>query len=209
MQLLLPLLALLPLTSSLALPETLLPTGQTVVQDIINIHNAVLELDATVQAYNGSPFPTSLVDGTPVLLGVAKIHEVNRAGFRHALAALPFTVPDSNDVISTVTSTGTVCMSSARRSILNWQIAAVNKSIPESTRHLKEKLPAFKEGLLIPVVIASLALLLSDHDTFSAATLAKVNPGVGMAKTQEGVDGVANIHNAIQDAILYYTLNAV
>ena len=44
-------------------------------QDIINIHNAVLELDTTVQAYDGSPFPTSLVDGTPVLLGVAKIHE--------------------------------------------------------------------------------------------------------------------------------------
>jgi hypothetical protein len=119
MQLILPLLALLPLTPSLALPQAVLPTGQTVVQDIINIHNAVLELDATVQAYNGSPFPTSLVDGTPVLLGVAKIHEVNRAGFRHALAALPFTVPDSNDVISTVTNTGTVFKSSARRRIQN------------------------------------------------------------------------------------------
>ena len=70
-----PLLALLPLTSSLAVPRGLLPNGQTVVQDIINIHNAVLELDAKVQAYDGSPFPTSLVDGTPVLLGVAKIHE--------------------------------------------------------------------------------------------------------------------------------------
>ncbi|KAG9199895.1 hypothetical protein G6514_007795 [Epicoccum nigrum] len=184
------LLTLLPLASSLALPQALLPTGQTVVQDIINIHEAVLELDDTVQAYNGSPFPTSLVDGTPVLLGVAKIHEVNRAGFRHALAALPFTVSDSEDVIDTVTNT-------------------VNKSIPAATQHLKEKLPAFKEGLLIPVVIASLTLLLSDHDTFSAATLAKVNPGVGAAKIQEGVDGVANIHDAIQDAILLYTLNAV
>jgi hypothetical protein len=101
-----PLLALLPLASSLALPQALLPTGQTVVQDIINIHEAVLELDDTVQAYNGSPFPTSLVDGTPVLLGVAKIHEVNRAGFRHALAALPFTISDSEDVIDTVTNTG-------------------------------------------------------------------------------------------------------
>ncbi|OSS47312.1 hypothetical protein B5807_10004 [Epicoccum nigrum] len=100
-----PLLALLPLASSLALPQALLPTGQTVVQDIINIHEAVLELDDTVQAYNGSPFPTSLVDGTPVLLGVAKIHEVNRAGFRHALAALPFTISDSEDVIDTVTNT--------------------------------------------------------------------------------------------------------
>ncbi|KAF2621180.1 hypothetical protein BU25DRAFT_354973 [Macroventuria anomochaeta] len=184
------LFALLPLASSIAIPQSILPTGQTVKQDIINIHNAVFELDATVQAYDGSPFPTSLVDGTPVLLGVAKIHEVNRAGFRHALATLPFTVPDSNDVISTVTNT-------------------VNKSIPSTTKHLKEKLPAFKEGLLIPVVIASLVLLLSDHDTFSAATFAKVNPGVGEAKIKEGADGVANIHNVIQDAILFYTANAV
>lgn len=85
----------------------------------------------------------------------------------------------------------------------------VNISIPAATQHLKEKLPAFKEGLLIPVVIASLTLLLSDHDTFSAATLAKVNPGVGEAKIKEGADGVANIHIAIQDAILFYTANAV
>lgn len=69
------LLTLVPTALSLALPKTLLPTGQTVVQDIINIHNAVLELDATVQAYDGSPFPTSLINGTPVLLGVTKIHK--------------------------------------------------------------------------------------------------------------------------------------
>lgn len=102
-------LSLIPSALSLALPAStraILPTGQTVVQDIINIHNAVLELDATVQSYAGSAFPTSLVDGTPVLLGVAKIHEVNRAGFRHALAALPFGVEDSNNVITTVTNTG-------------------------------------------------------------------------------------------------------
>ncbi|KAF3042655.1 hypothetical protein E8E12_005359 [Didymella heteroderae] len=183
-------LALLPTALTLAVPQSVLPTGQTVKQDILNIHTAVLELDATVKVYDGSPFPTSLVDGTPVLLGVAKIHEVNRAGFRHAVAALPFSVADSNDVITTVTDT-------------------VNISIPTATGHLKEKLPAFKEGLLIPVVIASLTLLLSDHDTFSPATLAKVNPGVGEAKIKEGADGVANIHNAIQDAILLYTVNAV
>ena len=69
------LLSLLPLASAVAIPQAILPTGQTVKQDVINIHNAVLELDATVQAYDGSPFPTSLVEGTPVLLGVAKIHE--------------------------------------------------------------------------------------------------------------------------------------
>jgi hypothetical protein len=46
-------------------------------------------------------------------------------------------------------------------------------SIPTATRHLKEKIEQFKEGLLVPVVIASLTLLLSDHDTFSAAVLGK------------------------------------
>ena len=85
----------------------------------------------------------------------------------------------------------------------------VNKSIPAATQHIKEKLPQFKEGLLIPAVIASLTLLLNDHDTFSAATLAKVSPLVGVAKIKEGADGVANIHDAIQDAILFYTLNAL
>jgi hypothetical protein len=102
-----PFLALLPTAFTIAVHQPTLPTSQTVVQDIININNAVLELDATVRAYDGSPFPTSLVDGTPVLLGVTKIHEVNRAGFRHALAALPFSVAGSNDVITTVTDTGT------------------------------------------------------------------------------------------------------
>lgn len=101
-------LSTLALTS--ALPPSLrdiLPTGQTIKQDVINIHNAVLSLDATVQAYTGAPFPTSLVGGTPVLLGVAEIHEVNRAGFRHALAAVMFSVEDTKEVIDTVVSTGT------------------------------------------------------------------------------------------------------
>lgn len=76
-------------------------------QDIINIHNAVLALDATIQSFQGSPFPTSLVDGTPVLLGVAEIHTVNRAGFRHALVAAPFSVEDSVEVVDAVVDTGT------------------------------------------------------------------------------------------------------
>lgn len=200
-------LTLIPAAVSLAVPQAILPTGQTVKQDIINIHNAVLALDATIQAYNGSPFPTSLVDGTPVLLGIAKIHEVNRAGFRHALAALPFSVSDSNDVINAVTDTGK--SPHPHPTVSQRLTSAVNISIPATTAHTKEKLPEFKKGLLTPVVIASLTLLLSDHDTFSAATLSKVNPGVGEAKIKEGADGVANIHNAIQDAIVYYTLNAV
>lgn len=100
--------AILPsLAFARSLPRDILPTGQTVKQDVINIHNAVLALDNTINSYQGVPLPTSLVEGTPVLLGVAEIHRVNRAGFRHALAALPFTVEDSRDVIDAVVDTGT------------------------------------------------------------------------------------------------------
>lgn len=82
-------------------------------------------------------------------------------------------------------------------------------SIPDATKHLKEKVAAFKEGALVPVVIASLALLLYDHDTFSAATLAKISPRIAPEKTAEGADAVANIHNVIQDAIVFYIANAL
>lgn len=109
------LLLLLPhLALSTALPpRQLLPTGQTVKQDVLNIHHAVLALDATIQAFQGTPFPVSLVSGTPVLLGVADIHVVNRVGYGHALAARPFSKEDSVDVINAVVDTGpslfTIC----------------------------------------------------------------------------------------------------
>jgi hypothetical protein len=88
-------------------------------------------------------------------------------------------------------------------------LSLVNISIPSSVEDLKAKAPAFKEGSLTPTVIASLKLLLYDHDTFSAATLAKINPGIGEAKTKEGVDAVANIHNAIEDGIKFFEADLV
>jgi hypothetical protein len=102
------LLLLLPsLAYTATLPaRQLLPTGQTIKQDVLNIHNAVLGLDATVQSFTGGTLPTSLITGAPILLGVADIHVVNRAGFRHALVATPFSVGDSVDVIDAVVSTG-------------------------------------------------------------------------------------------------------
>jgi hypothetical protein len=58
-------------------------------------------------------------------------------------------------------------------------------------------------------VIASLKLLLYDHDTFSAATLAKVNMGISEAKRNEGIAAVANIHNAIEDGIQFFEADLV
>lgn len=77
----------------------------------------MLALDATVQAYQGAPFPTSLIDGTPVLLGVAEIHRVNRAGFRHALAALPFSMEETREVIEAVVDTGSFAFPSCHISL--------------------------------------------------------------------------------------------
>jgi hypothetical protein len=84
-----------------------LPTAQDVTQSVINIHNAVLELDATVQAFQGGSFETAIVEGKEVLAGVAKIHTVNREGFRRATLALPpFSVEDTIKFIDTVVATG-------------------------------------------------------------------------------------------------------
>ncbi|KAI8941490.1 hypothetical protein NX059_002707 [Plenodomus lindquistii] len=171
-------------------PRQLLPTGADVKQDVLNIHEAVLDLYPATAAFQGGPIPTTLVQGAPVLAGVAEIHKVNRAGFRHALLAKPFTVQETQDIIDTVVNT-------------------VNLSIPFASQLLIDKEPVFKESGLTPVVIASLKLLLYDHDTFSAAVLAKSNQGVGEAKIKEGEDAVANIHNAIQKAIDFYAANAL
>jgi hypothetical protein len=91
---------------TLSTPFLDLPTAQKVKQSIINIYHAVLELDATVQAFTGGSFETTLVEGKEVLAGVGKIRIVNREGFRRALVALPFDVKDTVDVIDTVVATG-------------------------------------------------------------------------------------------------------
>jgi hypothetical protein len=68
---------------------------------------------------------------------------------------------------------------------------------------LISKKPAFESSGLTPVVLASLKLLLNDHDTFSAAVTAKAykdDPEL----TSEGGAVVAKIHNAIQGGINAY-----
>jgi hypothetical protein len=74
---------------------------------------------------------------------------------------------------------------------------------------MKAKSDAFKEGGLTTVVIASLTLLLYDHDTFSLATGMKFNPGISRERFQEAIDAVINIQNVILDGILFYTASLV
>lgn len=210
-------LSLPSLTLSASLPpRQLLPTGQTIKQDVLNIHNAVLALDVTIESFFGTPLPTSLIEGTPVLLGVVEIHKVNRVGFYHALGAVPFSEEDSVDVIDAVVDTGSFLpfppashqtLSSYQQSICTWILTSVDKvniSISGSIEHLKAKAPAFKEGGLTITVIASLKLLLYDHDTFSAATSAKMNPGIDAGKASEGNEAVENIHDVIEGGIQFF-----
>ncbi|KAI4689671.1 uncharacterized protein J4E88_003026 [Alternaria novae-zelandiae] len=184
-------LLLLPAIAFCAPVAEILPTAQDVIQSVVNIHSAVLELDQKVQAFQGGSFETAFVEGKEVLAGVAKIHEVNREGFRRATLALPpFSIKDTTDLINTV-------------------VATVNTSIPNATKHLQEKEPVFKANGFSAVVIASLALLEFDHDTFSAAAAKNFNLATPKPKLDEGIAAAANIHKVIQDTIVFYTVNAV
>jgi hypothetical protein len=52
-------------------------------------------------------------------------------------------------------------------------------------------------------------LLLYDHDTFSAATLAKINAGISEEKRSEGVAAVENIHDKIEEGIRFFEADLV
>lgn len=88
-------------------------------------------------------------------------------------------------------------------------INIVNISIPTSIEHLKAKAPEFKKGGLTPTVVASLKLLLYDHDTFSAAVLAKIDRGIGAEKERVGREAVRNIHDKIQSGIEFFVADLV
>ena len=85
----------------------------------------------------------------------------------------------------------------------------VNISIPTATRHLREKEPVFEASGFSPVVIASLALLEFDHDTFSAAAAKNFNLATEKGKLGEGVGAAGNIHNVIAETLLFYTVGVV
>lgn len=69
---------------------------------------------------------------------------------------------------------------------------------------LIKKKPEFQSSGLTPVVLASLKLLLNDHDTFSAAVTEKAYKG-DPKLVAEGEAVVAKIHDAIQDGINVYS----
>ena len=120
-----------------------------------------------------------------VLETVGAIHIANRKGFVDANLAPQFNEEDTRRIFNTVVET-------------------VGESIPDDVQVLIKKKPEFESSGLTPVVLASLKLLINDHDTFSAAVTAKAYKD-DAALTAEGEAVVAKIHDAIQNGIDVYS----
>ncbi|EDU48190.1 cell wall galactomannoprotein [Pyrenophora tritici-repentis] len=173
---------------ALCMPQLLIrPTAESVIESVVNIHNAVVEQDGILQEYTGGFTPTAIVEDVKTLAGFAKIHSANRQGFRRATFAAQFSVEETVKFIDTV-------------------VATVNISIPISTQHLRAKKQVYKENGSRSVVVATLALLLYDHDTFTVAAGKNFNPGTPWDKLNQANDAANNIHGVIQSALLYYSL---
>lgn len=192
---------------ALCLPQLdILPTAESVTESVININNAVLELDAIVQNYTGGSTQTTFVEDKKVLSGVGKIHDVNRQGFHRAIFAKPFSVEDTVRFIDTVVATGMSMSSTESHYSTELTLEIVNITIPNSIQNIRAKKPIFKETDSRKIVIASLVLLLYDHDTFSASAAKNFNPRTPRKSLEQGTEAAENIHDVIQDALLYYTL---
>ena len=82
----------------------------------------------------------------------------------------------------------------------------MNVSIPNSIQHLRAKKQVLKGNETPEIVIASLRLLLSDHDSFSLAIEKKLHPYTAPQKLEQQTAATENIHNVIENAILYLTV---
>lgn len=159
-------------------------TAQDVIADINAINSGVQTLTGDTAAFNGGNFLTGLVSGTPVLLDVVNIHLANRKGYLDATTAIgKYSASDSSAIVNTVSSTVAI-------------------TIPNSVDVLKSKKAAFQSAGQVPVVLASLELLLNDHDTFSAAVLNDLT--VDTATLAQANAGIAVIHNALENGIAYF-----
>ena len=173
--------------SASAIPHTkrLVVTPADLYQDITNIHVAVLANQVATENFQGGNVVTSLVEGVPVIATVGAIHVVNRKGFADATLSGP--IDEANS-----------------RSIVQHTVDTVGNSIPSDIQTLIGKKSAFVASGQRDLVIAGLKLLLNDHDTFSAALLAKAYNGDPVLNAQAD-DVVARIHNAIQSGIDAYS----
>lgn len=158
--------------------------ASTLIQDIQNIDTGVKALTTSIHNFQGGNIMTTLIDGTPVTSGIAAIHIANRKGFLDANLSPTLSASDSDAIVTF-----------AERS--------VGVDIPASVDALKAKKARFVAAGLGGVTIASLELLLNDHDTFSAALLAKTTGDASLEA--RGIAVVKKIHDAIQGGIDYYS----
>ena len=170
-------------TSITASPVVKRGTAQDIISDVNAIDSGVKTQTSDVSSFNSGSFPASLLNGVPIFVDVVSIHVSNRKGFLDATTASTFSEDDSIAIVHTVENTVVV-------------------SIPNAVNILKSKKQLFEEAGQTPVVIASLELLLNDHDTFSAAVLEKLT--LDANTLAEANAGVALIHNALEDGIAFF-----
>lgn len=177
MKLLLPTL-LLPLLTTLAapLPKRAPADAQAIYNDITAIDTAVRRLTAALTAYPGGITPAS-----PVFTQILAVHAANRQGFADANAAAPLTSAESRRIVQHVDD-------------------SVGVSIPASVQALEGRKAAFDAAELTSVVESTVLLLKNDHETFSAATGAKLSAD----QVAPGLVAAGKIDAVLQEASLYY-----
>ena len=181
---------LLPLLLSIALPatstalppriaSTALPprSANAVYNDILGIHYAVLNLTSAVTAYQGG-----IQQASPVFSASLAVHAVNRRGYADAVSSTPFSAADSQRIADAVTSTVAI-------------------SIPASVKVLEAKKPLFDAAEISSLVLSTIELLKYDHESFSAATAAKLT-----AALVEATAGAGIVEAALVEAVAYYSL---
>ena len=167
------LLILLPLVLAGTLSKR---DAQAVYKDISNIDAAVRKLTAVLTAYNGG-----ILQSKPTFDASIDIHNVNRQGFADATASSSFTSAESKRIVDHVNE-------------------SVGKSIPASVKVLEAKKPLFDQAQVSSLVEATIQLLKSDHETFSAAVGAKLSAD----QVAPGVAAAGKIDAVLQEAALYY-----
>ncbi|KAL3419447.1 hypothetical protein PVAG01_09669 [Phlyctema vagabunda] len=162
-------------TVAIAAPLSLV-TPDTLINDIGMIDKGVLSLTGHLQTYQGG-----LLGSAPILADITAIHLANRKGLLDANIATPANSVDSNRVV-------------------DYTFATVGVDIPNSVEVLKGKKAAFDAAGLTTLVEAGLVLLKYDHDTFSAALLAKISSDA----LPRGQVVVKQIDDALQNGLDYY-----
>jgi len=150
---------------------------ETLISDIKGIDDGVKALTADLKAYDGS-----LASEAPIAGDITAIHLANRKGYT-----------DANLRITKFNETET-------KAIVDYTVQSVGASIPNSVEVLKSKKPEFESKDMVPVILGGLKLLKYDHDSFSAALLAKTT-----GSQAEGTAVVKKIDDALQSGIDYYS----